>query len=112
MQDTLKEKTPFVRNELFLFLEEKEMIIGPEMAKELLLKNYQNRPKNLNKVDYFVQVLKTGSWDKTKQPIEVLDDGRLIDGQHRLTAIYKTGISVPVSVKVLRLVGEKENGLE
>lgn len=91
-----------------MFLEEKEMIIGPEMAKEFLLKNYQNRPKNLNKVDFFIQVLKNGSWDKTKHEIQILDDGRLIDGQHRLTAIYKTGISVPVIVKIYRLLEKNE----
>lgn len=45
-----------------------------------------------------VEQLQNGQWQMTPQGIAVSQDGQLLDGQHRLTAIAKSGISAQMVV--------------
>lgn len=67
--------------------------ITPERAAEWLQKNTRNRPLTPNRINYFEKELRTGRAATTHQGIAFDSEGRLQDGQHRLTAIVNTGIA-------------------
>ena len=79
--------------------------ITPEMAAQLLSLNIKNRPLNESHVAFFEQQLKRGEMLLTHQGIAISDNARLLDGQHRLTAIVRTGI--PAEILVTRGLAEK-----
>jgi hypothetical protein len=76
--------------------------ITPSLAQSLLLANTANRFMRSRHVDYFVQLLRRGEFSLTHQGIAVegsLDRPiKLIDGQHRLAAIVKSGIPAKMQV--------------
>lgn len=73
--------------------------ITPTVAAEYLAKNHpKNRPIRPHRVKGLVEDLQKGRWQLTHQGIAFDDEGRLIDGQHRLTAIIAAGVSAPMMV--------------
>lgn len=74
------------------------MVITPEMASEWLKNNPNNRPINMRDVTAMINTIKAGRFVLTHQGIAFDEDGRLIDGQHRLTAIALAGIPVTMMV--------------
>lgn len=72
--------------------------ITPEMAHDLLLKNTYNRPINRTKVERLINDIKSGKFEMTHQPIALDENGVLVDGQHRLTAIDESGIAVEMFI--------------
>lgn len=72
--------------------------ITPERAKQLLQANTANRPITKMNVQRFENQLRRGEFMLTHQGIAISEDGRLLDGQHRLLAIVNTGISAPMLV--------------
>lgn len=72
--------------------------ITPDMANDLLSKNHYNRPINRVKVARMINDIKAGKFEITHQPIGIDEDGILVDGQHRLTAISESGIAVDMFV--------------
>lgn len=72
----------------------KPVLITPEMAAEMLENNNNNRPLKQSKIDKYVQDMKAGNWKLTHQGIAFDKKNTLIDGQHRLSAIIKSGVSV------------------
>lgn len=72
--------------------------ITPEMASDLLEKNHYNRPLNRVKVFRMVNDIISGNFEITHQPIGIDEDGQLVDGQHRLTAIVESGMPVDMFV--------------
>jgi hypothetical protein len=72
--------------------------ITPSIAAELLSLNIKNRPINESHVAFFEEQLKRGEMLLTHQGIAISDNARLLDGQHRLTAIVRTGISAEILV--------------
>jgi hypothetical protein len=69
----------------------------PTKAEELLLLNPDtNRKLRPNRVVNLANVISRGEWRLTHQPIAVASDGTLLDGQHRLAAIVKAGVAVPL----------------
>jgi len=67
--------------------------ITPADAKLLLASNAGNRRLNQTHVAFFEAQLKRNEMQLTHQGIAISSSGRLLDGQHRLTAIVNTGIS-------------------
>lgn len=65
--------------------------IGPEQASEILGKNPNNRPIRNTVVDFYADQMANGLWRLTHQGIAIDEQGRLLDGQHRLAAIVKSG---------------------
>lgn len=53
-----------------------------------------NRKLDKNNVSRFVSLIKNGLWKTTHQGIAIGEDGRVIDGQHRLSAIRDAGFPV------------------
>lgn len=69
------------------------MCIGPEVAKDLLVKNRSNRNLREKHVMYLANEMLSGRWQqKTGDTIKFIGQmDELIDGQHRLHAVIKSG---------------------
>lgn len=78
-----------------------EMItVTPDLAKKWLeQKNKRNRNLSPKKVDAYASDMTFGRWAATHQnAIAFYRDGNLADGQHRLAAIVKSGMSIEFMV--------------
>lgn len=78
--------------------ETKLVLITPLVAKQMLAQNTNNRTLTISRVNEFCDLITTGRFQCTHQGIAIDSDGVVIDGQHRLAAIIKTGISVYILV--------------
>lgn len=75
------------------------MTITPEMAMNWVTEgNVSNRKMSRSKIDRLASEIKAGRWIVTSQGISFFKDGTLANGQHRLMAIFESGISVQMSV--------------
>lgn len=72
--------------------------ITPTKATELLRTNTKNRNINPRIVGYYSASMKAGDWKLNGEAIKISEKNMLIDGQHRLEAIVKSGVSVPMLV--------------
>jgi len=73
-------------------------LVTPELAKTYLLSNEQNRRIRSGWVNYLAYCIRNNEWKLTHQGIAFSDQGRLLDGQHRLMAIVKADISTQVMI--------------
>jgi hypothetical protein len=76
----------------------RRVTVTPEMAREWLLKNENNRPINRCRVELMRQQIEEGKWKITHQGIAFYEDGTVADGQHRLAAIASGEIAVEMMV--------------
>lgn len=72
--------------------------ITPELAEEWCRQRAPNRKLRLSLVSTYAQDMTEGRWRETHQGIAFDESGRLIDGQHRLAAIIKSGVTVTMPV--------------
>ena len=73
--------------------------ITPKQASDYLRKNFKGNRKLSNvRVRRYANVMKRGHWRVTHEGIAFDDDGHLIDGQHRLSAIVESGATVQMLV--------------
>jgi hypothetical protein len=72
--------------------------VTPEMAAYWLRNNFRNRPISDDVVTAYARDMLAGQWVFTHQGIAFNDQDQLIDGQHRLKAIIKANITVPMMV--------------
>ena len=70
------------------------MTITPELAKEWLNKNVNNRRLSVAAIDRLASMIERGLWQLSHQGIAFYEDDTLADGQHRLSAIVKAGKAV------------------
>ena len=68
--------------------------ITPDLASRLLEKNDCNRKLNRRVVRNYANDIQTGKWQVNGESIKIANDGTLLDGQHRLTAVVTTGIPI------------------
>lgn len=68
-------------------METRLTLVTPQMAREWLDRNTDNRPLRPGVVDGFLAAYRRGEWKITHQGIAFAKSGRLLDGQHRLTFI-------------------------
>jgi hypothetical protein len=68
-------------------METRLTLVTPQMAREWLERNSDNRPLRPGVVDGFLAAYRRGEWRITHQGIAFAKSGRLLDGQHRLTFI-------------------------
>ena len=61
-------------------------------AKILESKNLSNRNINSARISEYSEAMKAGEWQFNGDPIRFTSDGILSDGQHRLTAVVRSGI--------------------
>ena len=69
--------------------------INPELASEILVHNIDNN-RNIRKtrLQQYEADLASSNWKSNGEPIFCTDEGILVDGQHRLTSIIKSGITM------------------
>lgn len=72
--------------------------ITPSMALDMLKYNDRNRPISGPTVARNVREMTEGRFHWTRLPIIFSDAGRLIDGQHRLIACVKSGVTIKSDV--------------
>lgn len=72
--------------------------ITPKRAAELLSLNLKNRNLRRSVVDRYAKDMAAGRWKFDGSPIRISVEGVLIDGQHRLTAIIESGVTLPMMV--------------
>ncbi|MFR9757451.1 hypothetical protein [Streptomyces sp. TR06-5] len=72
--------------------------VSPQLATEWLTRNTSNRPLSKGTVQQLAGRIERGEWQLTHQGIAFDENDVLIDGQHRLAAIVKAGITVPLAV--------------
>jgi hypothetical protein len=72
--------------------------VSPAMAEEWLRKNISNRKVRPSWVLELSRRITAGEWKLTHQGIAFDRNNVLIDGQHRLHAIVKSGVTVPMQV--------------
>lgn len=78
-------------------MEHKESIaietITPDIAFKILEGNTDNRQQTQKHVRFLAKQMEDGKWKFSGDPIRISDKGRLLDGQHRLMAVVKCGMS-------------------
>lgn len=78
------------------------MKVTPEFAAELLAhKHPDQRVLRHHHVDQLARAMSTGQWHATMAPIALDPDLRVIDGQHRLNAVVKSGITITFLLAIL-----------
>ena len=68
--------------------------ITPEQAERFLVRNKSNRPISKTLVTNYSKAISRGEWELNGDAIRIAKDGELLDGQHRLLAIVKSGCSI------------------
>lgn len=68
--------------------------ITPALATEWLKRNTRNRSLRQHKVEAYTAAMQRGEWRESRDPIEFDEDNNLINGQHRLSAIIKSGLTI------------------
>lgn len=72
--------------------------VDPALAMRWLAANESNRPISAEQVKRYAADMKRGDWKTTHQGIAFDRSGVLLDGQHRLRAVVKAGVTVPMVV--------------
>ena len=72
--------------------------ITPERAEALLGSKHDNRPVSEAVVAKYARDMAAGQWRLTHQGIATDAEGRLVDGEHRLWAVTRAGVSVRMVV--------------
>ncbi len=75
------------------------MEITPAKATEMLKRNDNNRPFTQHTADSYAQQMERGTWPNTGAPITLSKTGRLLDGQHRLSACVKVDLSINFDIR-------------
>lgn len=68
--------------------------ITPALAHEWLQNNPKNRSLRRHKVEHYARAMTRGEWRESREPIEFDTNGNLVNGQHRLEAVVKSGITI------------------
>lgn len=74
------------------------MRITPKDAERILTGNTGNRNVRVAQVASLANTIMNGGWVTTHQGIAISKSGKVLDGQHRLMAIIKSGIAVEIAV--------------
>lgn len=67
--------------------------ITPSEAAKILARNNNNRPIHKNHLDRLISSMKEGRFQLNGESIKLSKEGNLVDGQHRLTACVRSGVS-------------------
>lgn len=72
--------------------------VTPALADEWLGRNTHNRNLRENAVLAYARDMESGNWAENGESIKFAQDGTLLDGQHRLQAISRAGVTVRMLV--------------
>lgn len=88
--------TEFGGNKIYTFI----VNVTPSLAENLLTRNYNNRPLSNSVVTRYVDSMKNDEWVYDGTALVFDRSGNLINGQHRLSAVYKSGKTLPFKIEV------------
>lgn len=71
-----------------------DTLITPRYAQQLLARNDGNRKIRQSMVNKYAAMMLSGQWVENGDVIRVGKTGRLLDGQHRLLAVVKSGAGI------------------
>jgi hypothetical protein len=74
------------------------VVITPDLANRWLERNDDNRAIARADVERYKRDMLGGRWHLDGSPIRLGPDGALLDGQHRLTAVAESGVSIPMLI--------------
>jgi len=69
-----------------------QVLITPTAASSMLARNTRNRSIHNGRVESLARAMSAGGFLESPMPISIGEDGTLLDGQHRLAAIVKSGL--------------------
>ncbi len=75
------------------------VLITPEVATELLETRGDNRKVMQTVVDTYAKDMKEGRWVFNGAPIQFDEEGKLLNGQHRLWAVIESGVTIEAVVQ-------------
>lgn len=75
------------------------MMITPEIATDWLETRGNNRKVGQSIVDTYARDMKDGRWVFNGAPIQFDEEGKLLNGQHRLWAVIESGCSIDTVVQ-------------
>lgn len=90
----LNESQTFRKKKLFPHFK-----ITPEFAKDLFTHNDSNRSFSNNKAKQYAEEMKNGKWISSSLVISFSNEGKLINGQHRLSAIIQSGTTQEMHIE-------------
>lgn len=70
----------------------------PARARKILKRNDRNRGLRADYVRQLAGAMMRGEWVVNGEPIQIAEDGTLLNGQHRLSAVVESEVSVPMLV--------------
>lgn len=73
-------------------------LVTPEMAGQWLGHNKGNRPLAIATVERYQRYQRTGEWLVNGEGVIIDEADNLLDGQHRLEAVVRSGVPVPMLV--------------
>ena len=73
-------------------------IINPQEAQAYLDNNAKHRPIKMKKVYEYMEEMQDGKWRLNGKTICFDTNGRLLNGQHRLSAVVLSGVSLTTVV--------------
>jgi len=79
-------------------IEVKKELITPQRARQFLQNNFKNRNLRQSLVSKYASDISKNQWGDTAETIKIAENGNLIDGQHRLSAIVQSDKSVSLYV--------------
>lgn len=82
--------------------------ITPTKAKSLLRMNTNNRNLREGRIDQYAHDMRSNHWYANGMPIVISNEGELKDGQHRLQACIKAGVTLKSCI-ILYLPEEQAN---
>ena len=74
------------------------VLVTPQIAAEWLALNKHNRNVSQSQVNLLARDMTAGDWHFTGEPIKFSHAGDLIDGQHRLEAVLRSGKAIEFMV--------------
>jgi len=85
--------------------------ITPEMAKEILENNHADQRKiKESRVRKYAEEIAIGAWIINGETIVISENGRLLDGQHRVLAVIRA--NEPIRTLLVENVPEQQNGYD
>ncbi|HTW89731.1 MAG TPA: hypothetical protein VMD75_17165 [Candidatus Binataceae bacterium] len=74
-------------------------LVTPEKAREFMRLSKNRRPVQPHSVSEYASIMQAGKWEDTgMQPVVFDKHGALINGQHRMLAIIRSGVAVRLHI--------------
>ena len=83
-------------------IDQRVMKVTPNLAKAWLEMNKGNRPLRSQHVTHLAAQMRQGRWILSPEPIVFSKSGRLLDGQHRLSAVIASQCTIKASVALVK----------